>query len=1308
MRKVILSVLTIITSTLLFAQQHQSIHQEELEYYNSLGITDDSKWDSLFQYKPVSVMKATDACPLDKIVFGWNPYWQASQYNNFQWEQLSDLCWFSYEVNASTGNATSTHSWATTPVVAAAQNNGKRVHLCVTLFSSHATFFANPTAQTTLVNNLIAALQQRNAIGINIDFEGVPSSQKANLTAFMKNLSESVHNAIPGSIISVCLPSVDWSPGSWDVNAMCTDPVAVRNVDWFIIMGYDYYYGGSSQAGPTDPLYALTTGYNYCHTKSITYYLSNGVPKSKLILGLPYYGKEWRTASNSVPSATLATGSSITYKTVRDNPGTYSAANKHWNNTSYTPYYTFYPDTSWKQCWIIDQYAYGKRLEMVNNRGIAGIGIWALGYDDGYTELWDMLKEKFTSCGTVVCSDTIYDMGGPDRNYYDKENYSCTIAPTGASAVSLNFSSFNVETDYDTLWLYDGSTTTSPLIGSYTGTNSPGTVTSTGNAITLKFKSDNSTTATGWKAVWQCLSDNTAPSTSVSTTGGTWKTTDFTANFTDADNTGVEKSYYQVIDFDGSNWGANTDHGFFADNFDNTAQWATFNGTWNSLNGNLHQADSTVGNTNIFAPLNQDLSNRYLYHFTARVESSPYGTNQRRFGLHFHCDTGNVAQRGNSYFIFFRQETSKLEFYKVTNSNPVQTKVVDNVVTNIGQWYDLKIIFDRVTGKISVYRDNVFISSWTDTAPLTTPGNYVSFRTGNCKASFGELKVFRSRTAGVSVTIGSPGSDIRFQNPDAATHAAKIKSVVNDAAGNLSAISYYDLDVDWTPPSDIQAVYDGLSSDIDTAYVTSELSANWPAASDQHSGITHYWYAIGTTSGATDIQDWTDNGTNLYCNASGLTLGYDQLYFISVKVQNGAGLYSGVSISDGVVIRSPTAPPQAGFSYSSTVVCIGVPVSFVNESSNADSFSWHLTGPEIFSSAEMNPQFPVTASGSYQVQLICNGPGGSDSVSQNITITVHPLPPADAGNNISACEGDSVSLSASGGINYQWNNGITNGIPFVPLTTTIYTVTVTDDNNCISYDSTEVAVYPLPLAYAGADQTVCSGDSVTLTASGGSVYTWDNSVLNGTSFLPVQSGIYTVTVTNTYNCSAISSLTLHVSQPPQASFTVNTTSGEAPLTVLFSNTSVNASGYRWYFGDSAVSLGTNPYHIYQDTGLYTVTLIAINPPCENDTFLLAGQVHVSGATLIKENSGFISGIDIFPNPARGYFNISVNLQQAGLLSIVSENVLGKQVKIIFNDEAPSGIFVHKSETCAETSRGIYFIKVYFNNELKGIQRLIIQ
>jgi len=899
-------------------QNFKSIVQEESEKYSQYNFQRNEQWDSLFYAQNPGIPKTllpkqNKTCTLNKVVYGWNPYWAGTDYLNYQWNLLSHMCHFSYEVNYSTGNANNTHNWATDAAVNAALAHGVKVDLCVTLMNQAnlTSFLANSTARQTLITNLINLIQSRGANGVNIDFEGMASSDSINFKTFMIALCNQMHTAIPGSQVSYCLPAVEWTANKFSARAL------VNYVDMFIIMGYDYYWGGSSMAGPTDPLYNFNTGYNYTLAKTITYYQNQGVPLSKIILGLPYYGKQWATTDNSVGSSTTATGTSPTYKVVRANADGYYST-KLWNNTSFSPYYTFQIGSQWYQCWIDDAYSLGKRFDLVNQRGIGGIGIWALGYDNGYSNYWNKISDKFSTCATVPCSDTIYDMGGPERNYYNGEDFTYTIAPTGAYGVKLQFSAFDVEAgsgsvcDYDYLEIFDGPNTTAPSLGKFCNTTgSPGLISSTGNSLTLKWHSDGGTINPGFRAVWQCTTDNVAPVTTTNVVGA-WQTQDFTATFTDTDNTGgsgIEKSYYQVLDFDGTEWHANASRGFFCDNFDtyNTPVWSVpaGSGTWTVNNGKLIQTDTSVSNTNIYAKLNQGLSNRYLYDFNLKIDPATHSTSQHRFGFHFYSDSGSLSNRGNSYFIFFRQETSALEFYRVVNNVYTQTKVVNNVTTNLGQWYNIKVIHDRITGKISVYRDNVFLSSWTDTSPLTTAGKYFSFRTGNSKVYLDELKIYRSRYSSVTVTVGNTADkDIRYQNPGPATHGAKIKSIVNDAAGNLSAIDYYDLNIDWTPPV-CSTVHDGTGTDTDTTTSATTLSANWTASTDTNSGIAGYWYAIGTTPGDTNITGWTNNALNTSVTKNGLSLINGQTYYLSVKTENGAGLKT-ICSSDGAILFTPT------------------------------------------------------------------------------------------------------------------------------------------------------------------------------------------------------------------------------------------------------------------------------------------------------------------------------------------------------------------------------------------------------------------
>lgn len=538
---------------------------------------------------------------------------------------------------------------------------------------------------------------------------------------------------------------------------------------------------------------------------------------------------------------------------------------------------------------------------------------------------WDQYYKLINNTPAITTvtatSGSFYDSGGPTGNYQNDERKLWLFQPAGATSISMTFSSFDTENGYDYMFIYDGSTVNAPLIGKYTGTVNPGPINSASGSLLVEFRSDCATTATGWAATYTTnvstptSVDNIAPTTSVTTTGA-WQTAAFSSTYTDVDNpggSGVEKGYYQAIDYNGTEWRANYTHGFLADNFDNTinAEWTQKTGTWGIASNALVQSDETsaaASNTNIYAALTQTLSNRYLYNFLAKFEGT--GTN-RRAGFHFFCDAPDSVNRGNSYFVWFRLDNQAIQIYKTGYSGGVNQfgspTYTANLTFSAGQWYDIKVIYDRVTGKMAVYMNNSRIAQWQDPTPLST-GGYVSFRSGNCKFSIDEIKVYRSRSNTTPVSVG-PGlaNDIRYQNQSPTINSGKIKSICQDSAGNLSPIFSDDINVDWTPPSNIAVVKDGRAADINLVYTTDSLSANWPSSADPNSGIARYWYSIGTSPGATNTLIWTSSWADTIVTVHGLTLVNGTYYYFNVKSEDGAGLFSGITSSNGQQVNTGVA-----------------------------------------------------------------------------------------------------------------------------------------------------------------------------------------------------------------------------------------------------------------------------------------------------------------------------------------------------------------------------------------------------------------
>lgn len=131
-----------------------------------------------------------------------------------------------------------------------------------------------------------------------------------------------------------------------------------------------------------------------------------------------------------------------------------------------------------------------------------------------YWRLWDgsgyTYGNSFMTPSCVYqyqnCSGTFNDWGGTSNPYTGNEDYVTVIQPNNASSVSLSFSSFNTETNGDSLWIHNGANTNAPLLGVYSGTISPGTLIANSGAMAIRFKSDPYVNNAGWGATWNCVS----------------------------------------------------------------------------------------------------------------------------------------------------------------------------------------------------------------------------------------------------------------------------------------------------------------------------------------------------------------------------------------------------------------------------------------------------------------------------------------------------------------------------------------------------------------------------------------------------------------------------------------------------------------------------------------------------------------------------------------------------------------------------------------------------------------------------------
>lgn len=230
--------------------------------------------------------------------------------------------------------------------------------------------------------------------------------------------------------------------------------------------------------------------------------------------------------------------------------------------------------------------------------------------------------------------------------------------------------------------------------------------------------------------------------------------------------------------------------------------------------------------------------------------------------------------------------------------------------------------------------------------------------------------------------------------------------------------------------------------------------------------------------------------------------------------------------------------------------------------------------------------------------------GNSKSV-----VEVSLCPVVDAGPDITICDGETATMESNPTIlgtspyTYQWDNNGPNDYPnsVSPNTTTDYILDSQDQYGCKGADTMTVQVNPLPTADAGNDQTICTGESVTLTGSGGGA--WDNGVIDGEAFTPTTTQTYTYTVSE-LGCTTTDVVTITVKPRPGVGVQTVDTLGCGTMTVDFANLHQNPDVvYSIDYGDGAsdTDIGNNISHEYTSAGCFDVTITADQNGCMNDT-----------------------------------------------------------------------------------------------------------
>lgn len=367
--------------------------------------------DSNFKNTSVSAEKKYE-------VFGFAPYWNINKLDKISFNVLTTLAYFDIPVDGegnfikdSPGYKTFTTNKAT-ELFKKAHKNGTRVVVTFTQMNNPDidALMKNEAAQGKFIKNAVALVKQRGLDGANIDFEyvGNPGTDFRNkFTIFTYKFTKKMHSEIPDSkvTVSVYASSVK-HPKIYDIKKLSMFS------DGIFMMAYDFATKSSDKAIPTSPLYGHKNGkYWYDVSTAVDDFLGVMEP-DKLILGLPWYGYDYPVYEPEIKADTYqgyyyyywwwgrryraySPGPPSQVQTYANAQNKIQAEKTGWDEDGKVGWKAYLQNGVWRMFFMEDVKSLGIKYDFAKQKNLAGVGVWALGFEDGKMELWDLLVKSF-------------------------------------------------------------------------------------------------------------------------------------------------------------------------------------------------------------------------------------------------------------------------------------------------------------------------------------------------------------------------------------------------------------------------------------------------------------------------------------------------------------------------------------------------------------------------------------------------------------------------------------------------------------------------------------------------------------------------------------------------------------------------------------------------------------------------------------------------------------------------------------------------------------------------------------------------
>jgi spore germination protein YaaH len=362
-------------------------------------------WDSLNNvfYKNIG----SDRGLKDEVeVIGWHPHWMGDAYKYYNYKLLSMISFYSYDINPNTGNFWNPEiieqlRKSSLPDSAAKYGTETLITITSLGLENNKIFLNNELAQEQFFHQIIELLDEKKGkySGVDLNFEEIGAEDSENFTKFVKKFSARLKSNEYYLILDV--PYFN-DQSIYDYKALS------GYVKYFNIMGYDFSGEHTVYPGSISPLRSLDTQPSL--ETAVNDFLNLSISSKKLILSLPLYGSVWDITGVDKGKTPEYERSVPYYKIASDYETEY---NPYYDALSSSFFMVMQEDGSRKMCWYESDISLETKFQWAKGKDLKGIGLWALGYDQGASAIWKSVADNFATDSLVAITPLRSELSGP-------------------------------------------------------------------------------------------------------------------------------------------------------------------------------------------------------------------------------------------------------------------------------------------------------------------------------------------------------------------------------------------------------------------------------------------------------------------------------------------------------------------------------------------------------------------------------------------------------------------------------------------------------------------------------------------------------------------------------------------------------------------------------------------------------------------------------------------------------------------------------------------------------------------------------